>query len=191
MIDTNETMNFNIEGHIKIINLDDNSVIVNKRNAINYQNFAKIISTVLANSGNNGIHSMAFGNGGVNVDSLGVITYKPTKTAGTSGSLYNENYSKIVQNDPQTDAENNLSFVYVDGNNYSDVVITATLDYDEPANYPETDTTNNINDDYVFNEIGLKTLNDEYLTHIIFHPVLKSQNRKIQVIYTIRLTIGA
>jgi hypothetical protein len=191
MIDTNETMNFNIEGHIKIINLYDNSIIVNKRNAINYQNFAKIISAVLADSSDNGIHSMAFGNGGVNIDSLGVITYKPTKTAGSSGGLYNENYSKIIQNTPLIDAENNITYTYVDGNNYSDIIITATLDYDEPTDYPVTDATGNINDDYVFNEIGLKTINDDYLTHIIFHPVLKSQNRKIQVIYTIRLTIGA
>lgn len=192
MINDTENMNFNIEGHVKIVNLDNNSVILDKRNAVNYQNFAKIISQVLANSGSGaGIHSMAFGNGGVNIDSLGNITYKPTKTFGSTGSLYNETYSKIVQNEPVVDEFNNISYAYIDGNNYSDTIITATLDYSDPTGYPEFDTTDNIDGDYIFNEIALKTINDDYLTHIIFHPVLKSQNRRIQVIYTLRLTIGA
>ena len=192
MINDTENMSFSIEGHVKIVNLYNDSVILDKRNAINYQNFAKILSQVLANSSSGaGIHSMAFGNGGVEIDSLGNITYKPTKTVGSAGSLYNENYSKIVQNDPLVDEFNNISFSYIDGTNYADTIITATLDYSEPSGYPEFDTTESINDEYVFNEIALKTINDEYLTHIIFHPVLKSQNRRIQIVYTLRLTIGA
>jgi hypothetical protein len=41
--------------------------------------------------------------------------------------------------------------------------------------------------DYIFDELALYTANDDLLTHVIFHPVQKSANRKIQVIYTIRL----
>jgi hypothetical protein len=41
--------------------------------------------------------------------------------------------------------------------------------------------------DYVFDEIALYTANDDLLTHVVFHPVQKSANRKIQVLYTIRL----
>lgn len=190
-MDLTDNTKLNIEGHIKIIDPDSNYVIVDKRNAINNINFSVMIARVLANqNGLYGIHKMAFGNDGVSVGVLGELTYKTPKTNGILGSLYNETYQKTVQNDPANDPDNNIQYYHTIGNNYSDLVITATLGYSEPEGQPTDDQTASISDDYVFNEIGLKTEDNLYLTHVIFHPVLKSSNRKIKIIYTIRITIG-
>lgn len=180
------------EGHIKIIDATDDVVIVDKRNAINYPNFAKALTDILTNQSNlYAINKMAFGNDGVSVDALGEVTYKSPKTDGQNGGLYNETYEKIVNNSPDTDADNNIDSTYTTGNSFSDLIITATLDYDEPSGQPEFDESENVETDYTFNEIGLKTSEGEYLTHVIFHPVLKSQNRKIKIIYTIRIAVGS
>lgn len=191
-MDLIDNTKMNIEGHIKIIEEDTNTVLVDKRNAINYPNFSFMLTQVLSNqTGSYGIHSMAFGNDGVSVDSLGEVTYKAPKTNGTLGALYNETYEKNVQNTPLSDPDNNIQNFYTAGNTYSDLIITATLGYAEPVGQPTDDDTTSITNDYTFNEIALKTEDDLYLTHVIFHPVLKSSNRKIKVIYTIRITVGA
>lgn len=187
-----DNTNIKLEGHIKIINADDNTVIVDKRNAINYPNFAKAMTGVLTGQENiYAIDRMAFGNDGVSVDSLGEITYKPPKTDGQNGGLYNETYEKTVNNTPETDTDNNIESEYIIGNSFSDLVITSTLDYGEPNGQPEFDNSENVETDYTFNEIGIKSSDGEYLTHVIFHPVLKSQNRKIKIIYTIRIAVGS
>lgn len=184
--------NIQFEGHIRIIDVDDDIIIVDKRNAINYPNFAKALTDILTNQPNiYAINFMAFGNDGVSVDALGEVTYKTPKTDGQNGGLYNETYEKNVNNAPETDIDNNIDSTYIAGNSFSDLVITATLDYGEPSGQPEFDNSENVETDYTFNEIGLKSSTGEYLTHVIFHPVLKSQNRKIKIIYTIRIAVGS
>lgn len=191
-MDLADNTKMNVEGHIKIIDPDTGDIIVDKRNAINYINFSLMNVRSLANqkTGLYGIHKMAFGNDGVSVDPFGEITYKTPKTNGTLGSLYNQTYEKNIQNDPNSDSDNNIQYYHTTGNNFSDIVVTATLNYDEPQGQPTDDQTSSITNDFIFNEIALKTEDDLYLTHVIFHPVLKSSNRKIKIIYTIRITIG-
>lgn len=187
-----DSSNIRFEGHIKIIDVNDDIVIVDKRNAINYPNFAKALTDILTNQPNlYAINTMAFGNDGVSVDALGEVTYKTPKTDGQTGGLYNETYEKIVNNTPDIDIDNNIDSIYTTGNSFSDLVITATLDYDEPSGQPDFDNSENVETDYTFNEIGLKSSEGEYLTHVIFHPVSKSQNRKIKIIYTIRIAVGS
>ena len=49
---------------------------------------------------------------------------------------------------------------------------------------------------FIFNELGLKSKgiagrNSGYLlSHIVFHPVQKSANRVIQIIYTLRIRVN-
>ena len=91
---------------------------------------------------------------------------------------------------------------YTDGNSYTDIIITCTLNYDEPvasdtnfnlasADQKADDAT--IDGNFVFDELGLKSKSADgrnkglLLSHVVFHPVQKSANRKIQVLYTIKV----
>lgn len=180
-----------IEGHITIWDPDSGEVLVRRRNAINYENMSIAIASLLANeSGGTGTHDVAeirFGNGGTIIDGLGAVTYKATNTTSTTGALYNETYAQPVDETITGSADNSVEVAHTNGNLYSDVVITCTLDYGVPAGQDATDTSTNMNGSYVFDEIGVYTANEDMLTHVIFHPVQKSQNRKIQILYTIRI----
>ena len=194
-----EQTGMRVEGHIKIQDPDSGQVFVNKRNAINYENMSVAIAHLLANltdgdgSTGNSFHmlQLAYGNGGVNVDSLGIITYQATNTASATGQLYNETFSKAIASTSAADPENNMVVQHIGGNTYSDIVITSTLDYNEPSGQDALDNAVNLTGDYIFDELGIKTQAGTFLSHVIFHPVQKSANRKIQVIYTIRITAGS
>ena len=53
------------------------------------------------------------------------------------------------------------------------------------------DNSSSMTGDYIFDEIGLINEADKYISHIVFHPIQKSANRKIQVIYTLRIRAGS
>ena len=61
-------------GHIKIFDPETGEVIVDKRNAIHYENMSQALANSLANKSTGFVHEMAFGNGGTSVDPTGVIT---------------------------------------------------------------------------------------------------------------------
>jgi hypothetical protein len=71
------------------------------------------------------------------------------------------------------------------------VFITCLLDYGEPNGQSAFDNSNDNENSFVFDELGLKsyssTGNSKLLTHVIFHPVQKSLNRLIQIDYTVRI----
>ena len=75
---------------------------------------------------------------------------------------------------------------------YSDAVFTVVLDYNDPADAKLVDESTNSEDpsDYVFDEIALVTNNNNLLTHLIFHPIQKSKNRKLEIIYSLRIRAG-
>jgi len=72
---------------------------------------------------------------------------------------------------------------------YSDIVVTCTLDYNEPSDQTAFDTATSFADSYVFDEMALKTADDTMITHVIFHPINKSLNRIIEIIYTLRISM--
>lgn len=180
-----------IEGHVLIRDLHTGECILDKRNAINYENMAKAMASAVAYGSISAIQKMSFGSGGVTIDSLGSLIYKPTNTISTSAELYEEKYEKNVANDPTVDIDNNIYAVHENGNTYSDVIITATLGYNEPVGQDSQDDAVVLSGDFIFNEIGLKDSDGNLLTHIVFYPILKSANRKIQIVYTIRIMVGA
>ena len=194
-----ENQNTKVAGHIKILDPETGEVFVDKRNAINYENMSIALAYSLAGltdgDGTTGepysILQLGFGNGGVNVTGTGNLSYRATNTSTVSGQLYNQTYVKSVANSQTEDTENNIVISHVGGNNYSDIVITSTLGYNEPSDQDEFDTAVDNNGDYVFDELGIKLQTGEYISHVIFHPVQKSANRKIQVIYTVRITAGS
>ena len=183
-----------IQGHIKIHDPESDKVFVDKRNAIHYENMSVALAESVANQGQGFINSMSFGNGGTSVDPTGIITYLTPNSTGTNATLYNQTYTKIVDDrsvsnlDPQ---RNKIETRHVNGTNYTDVVVTCLLDYGEPNGQDATDTASASDSLYVFDELGLVSFassgTGKLLTHVVFHPVQKSLNRLIQIDYTVRV----
>lgn len=183
-----------VQGHIKIWYPETGEIAINKRNAIHYENMSVALAESIANSGQGFIYRMAFGNGGTTIDPTGIITYLTPNSTGTNASLYNETYSKVVDDRSVNNLDpirNKIETRHVTGTNYTDVFITCLLDYGEPTGQEAFDNTTNNNSDFVFDELGLQSFSADgtgkLLTHVIFHPVQKSLNRLIQVDYTVRI----
>jgi hypothetical protein len=185
----------NIRGFLKIYDPVTGEVFVEKNNAIHYENISICMANTLADRNKGYIYKMAFGNGGSAVDPTGVITYLPPNTTGQNASLYNETYSKVVDDNSAAnpDPSNNyLTVLHTSGQVYTDIVTTCLLDYGEPAGQQAFDNSTNFNGEYVFDELGLQCWNGSatnllLITHVIFHPVQKSLNRQIQIDYTLRI----
>jgi len=183
-----------LQGHIKIHDPKTGEVIIDKRNAIHYENMSIALAESLSNSGEGWIHEMSFGNGGTSVDPTGVITYLTPNSTGVNASLYNQTYTKVVDDrsvnniDP---ARNKTEIRHVSGTNYTDILVTCLLDYGEPSGQDAFDTASNAENLFVFDELGLRSYDSDgsgrLLTHVIFHPVQKSLNRLIQIDYTVRI----
>ena len=98
---------------------------------------------------------------------------------------------------------------------YTDIKVTCTLDFGEPSTQQDFDNSTGVDalNDFVFDELGLFSLDPStgneivgdatasgthtdfaskcyMLTHVIFHPVQKSLNRIIEVVYTLRIQMS-
>jgi hypothetical protein len=82
------------------------------------------------------------------------------------------------------------------GLKYTDIVVGCLLDYGEPSGQAVFDNSQNLNGDFVFDELGLfgyvpgangLGAGLPLLTHVIFSPVQKALNRLIQIEYTVRV----
>ena len=184
-----------IEGFVKIHDPKTGEVLVDKKNAIHYENISIAMAQTLSNRNIGYIYQMAFGNGGSAVDPTGVITYLPPNTTGQNATLYNETYAKVVDDNSAADTDpssNYMTVLHTAGTVYTDILVTCLLDYGEPPGQQVFDNSTNFNGEYVFDELGLKVWNGavdnlRLITHVIFHPVQKSLNRQIQIDYTLRI----
>jgi hypothetical protein len=191
--------NLQIEGYVKIIDPVTHTVLVNKKNSIHYENFSKALARSICagplnatdvESASGFIKSMTFGNGGTDVSPTGVITYKTPNYIGSSATLYNSTYTKVVNQNFSNNVDptkTNLTVNHLVGKAYTDILVTCLLNYAEPSGQQNFDNTTDFNDEYVFDELGLQSAGGELLTHVIFHPVQKSLNRLIQIEYTVRI----
>ena len=207
-----DNVNLSIEGHVKIWDPNTQEVFVDKRNAINAETMSIVAAHMLKGNNNSYIYEMHFGNGGAVIDETGNITYRDVPLnleAGTLAGLYNPTFYKNI--DPAATEtvnplpeRNKIEISHVDGLKYTDLVITCTLEQDEPSlSSPgnlvqvQQDVLDNATDftgEFVFNELGLKSKGtgptpSYLLSQIVFHPVQKAANRVIQVVYTLRLRI--
>ena len=183
-----------LEGHVKIHDPKSGEVLLNKRNAIHYENMSIALAESLSNAGQGWVHEMSFGNGGTSLDPTGIITYLTPNSTGTNASLYNQTFQKVVDDrsvnntDP---ARNKIDIRHVSGTNYTDILVTCLLDYGEPNGQDAFDTASSTESLYVFDELGLRGYNPDgtgrLLTHVIFHPIQKSLNRLVQIDYTVRV----
>ena len=190
----NETAGWHFEGHIKIFDPETGEVFQDKRNAIHYENMSVAMVNALSNQGQGWIYQMAFGSGGTTVDPTGLITYLTPNTIGVNTGLYNQTYAKIVDQNATENVDptrNKMEIRHVSGATYSDIVISCLLDYGEPVGQQAFDNSQDMDSNFVFDELGLKSYNPsgtgKLLTHVVFHPVQKSLNRLLQVDYTIRI----
>lgn len=136
-----------------------------------------------------------------------------------NAQLYNTTYVQRMSNNAN-DIELDSGDVSVPGGNtlnFEDIVCQVELVQGFPSDQLAIDSAtgstgvngagNLIDDDtvtYVFNELGLYVggatdttvenfLNDattEMITHVIFHPVQKAQNRVLEITYTLRIQMG-
>ena len=190
----NETGGFHFEGHIKIFDPESGEVFQDKRNAIHYENMSVAMVQALSNQGLGTIYEMAFGSGGTSVDPTGLITYLTPNTVGINSSLYNQTYTKTVDQNAIANSDptrNKMEVRHISGATYSDIIISCLLDYGEPDDQEAFDNSVNLDGNFVFDELGIKSYNPagagKLLTHVILHPVHKSLNRLLQIDYTVRI----
>jgi hypothetical protein len=188
-----------IEGFLKVYDPNDGEVFFDGHNAIHYENISVAIADSLSSRGQGSIFKIALGNGGSSVDQTGIITYLPTNTIGQNASLYNQTYTKIIDDTSilnDNPIRNKMSVNHTTGKVYTDIIVQCLLDYGEPSGQLAFDNGTQMESSYVFDELGLlanygtdDTGNEltKLLTHVIFHPVQKSLNRQIQVDYTVRI----
>ena len=192
-------LSYKIEGFLKIYDPNDGETFVDKKNAINYETMSIAIADTLSSRGYGEIYEMAFGNGGASVSDTGVITYLPPNVTGQNAALYNQTYTKIVDDtsvfnlDP---TRNKMTVSHTTGKYYTDILVQCLLDYGEPAGQAAFDNSTQTDSSYIFDELGLLanygtdssgSVITRLLTHVIFHPVQKSLNRQIQIDYTVRI----
>ena len=169
-----------LQGHIKISDPESGEVIVNKRNAIHYENMSISLAESIGNGGTGWIYEMSLGNGGTSVDPTGIITYLTPNSTGTNASLYNQTYSKVVDDRSVNNLDpvrNKIETRHVSGTNYTDILVSCLLDYGEPNGQDAFDTATDENSSFIFDELGLRAYSTSgtgrLLTHVIFHPVQK------------------
>ena len=183
-----------VQGHIKIFDPDTSEIYIDKRNAIHYENMSIALAESLSNAGEGFIYEMSLGNGGTSIDPTGIITYLTPNSTGTNANLYNQTYTKVVDDRSVNNLDptrNKIETRHVSGTNYTDILVSCLLDYGEPNGQQAFDTAASQNESYVFDELGLTGYSPNgtgrLLTHVIFHPVQKSLNRLIQIDYTVRV----
>lgn len=182
-------------GHVLIRDTTTGEVLVDKFNAIHFENMSIALAMSLADRSTGQLHEMVFGNGASTVSGTGAVTYFPPNVTGQSAQLYNQTYRKVVDDMSPLNvntADNNLRIQHAQATTYSDIVITCTLEASEPSGQLAFDNTTNTEGTFVFDELGLKSFaaiegTGMLLSHVIFHPVQKSLNRVIEIVYTIRI----
>lgn len=184
-----------VTGHVLIRDKVTNEILLDKFNAIHPENMSVALAKSLANKPDGHIAEMHFGNGAATVSGTGVITYLPPNVTGSTADLYNPTYYKNVDDTSSLNTDPIKNYMQINhtlNTTYTDIVITCTLDFGEPVAQDAFDTATALGDNYIFNELGLKTFNSTpgtglLITHVVFSPIQKSLNRIIEVVYTLRI----
>lgn len=196
-----ENMIHSVVGHLKIRDTHTNEMLVDKQNAVHFGNMSWAVSQALAGFDEGHITHMVFGSGGTSIDSSGNIVYRSPNTSNTqdpSAQPYQPTYWKAFG------AGGATIDVVLGTSNFSDLRTNVPLGFGEPVGQDAQDQAIVTNDTYVFDEIALYTSvggtlgtpptfepgAGRMLTHVIFHPVQKANNRELEVEYTIRVQMG-
>lgn len=195
-------------------------ILIDKDNAVHYGNISTAIAKAMSGDNDSFVTYMAFGNGGVIIDSAGNIIYRKPNTSvnkNTNDQLYNTTFVHEMSNNDSNVADPDVDVPGGNTKNFEDLVCTVTLGPNVPNGQQNIDYSTGINNqnstdtstNYVFNELALYTgpkgggdivgdpvlgfVNSEdniLITHVIFHPVQKSENRTLEITYTLRIQMG-
>jgi hypothetical protein len=187
--------NLQMQGFFKIFYPDNGEVLVETTNAIHYENISEALALSLSNRETGFLHEMHFGNGGTSVDPTGVIAYLPPNITGQNADLYNPTFFKVVNDLSSLNTDltrNKLDVRHTAEKVYTDILVTCLLDFGEPSGQAAFDNSENLDGEFVFDELGLKAWNGvqgtgKLLTHAVFHPAQKALNRLLQIDYTLRI----
>lgn len=184
-----------MQGFIKAFYPDNDEILFEVTNAIHYENISEALALSLANRTTGFVHEMHFGNGGTSVDPTGVIAYLPPNSTGQNADLYNPTFFKVVDDNSTLNLDptrNKMEVRHTAESVFTDILVTALLDFGEPAGQAAFDNSENLDGTFVFDELGLKAWNGvegtgRLLSHAVFHPAQKSLNRLLQIDYTLRI----
>jgi len=184
-----------MSGHIHAFYPDNGETLLDVTNGIHFENISEAQAQSLANRDIGFIHEMHFGNGGTSVDPTGVIAYLPPNITGQNADLYNPTFFKVVNDTSSLNLDptrNKLEVRHTPEAIFTDILVTTLLDFGEPAGQAAFDNSENLDGEFVFDELGLKAWNGvvgtgKLLTHAVFHPAQKSLNRLLQIDYTLRI----
>ena len=190
---TSSNISIKVHGHVLIQDKETNEVLLDKDNAVHIKNMAIAFARGLANDPNFQIFTIKLGNGGSSIDGMNQITYQAPNVTGSTADLYNPTYSEIVDDaHVGTPAENSVTYQESPTNSTTIVICSATIASGEPSGQDISDSPPNPNPDaqYAFDELGLFTNDNKLLTHIIFSPILKTQNREMVITYTLTISVS-
>ena len=200
MTQLNEEFRISLEGHLKIVEYDDDRnvgypergrVLLDKRNAIHNEHARILIARAIRDQPNGTIYRMYFGTGGATIDPLGNIVYAVPNTTGAA-DLNTPVYFEVVDANEGAPDGNMMAVRHINGTLFRDVEIRCVLGKNEPfgqAAFDNLNTTNLNASEFVFDEIGLKTQDRLLITHVVFRPIEKTANRIIEIVYTLRVRI--
>jgi hypothetical protein len=186
-------VNTHIKGHVLIKDRLSGVVLLDKFNAVHNKNMAIAIARGLANDVNHQIFRVKLGNGGSSIDGLNQITYQAPNVTGASADLYNTTYNEVIdEGTAGTPAENSVTYQSSPTDTTTIVICTATISAGEPAGQDVSDSPPNPDPEtqFAFDELGLFTADNKLLTHIIFSPILKTQNRELVITYTLTISVS-
>ena len=189
-----------IEGFVKIADItdpDNHQLLVDKKNQIHFENMSIALAKSLAHRPDGHLHEMHFGNGASTVSGIGTISYLPPNIEGQNSDLYNPTFFKVIDDQSPLNNvpdSNNIAVRHSNNNLFSDIIVTSTLDFGEPVGQEAFDTATSTEQQFIFDELGLRTFAGSpgagiLVSHVIFSPVQKSLNRQLEIIYTIRISM--
>ena len=182
-----DTVRVKAQGHLRITEKETGKILFDCHNDINPENMSYAIALSLFGKKDGFIQYMAFGNGGARATSSNKYIYSVPQTVGRAASLYNE-IIKINLENP--DEDNYMVVTHATGNEYSDIMVRATLKKDELNGVlGSVGNNNSIVTEQSFSEIGLIAGDGSLLTHLCFSPVFKSDQASLIFDYLLRISI--
>ena len=186
---TQDVIKVKAQGHLRITEKETGKVLFDCHNDINPENMSYAIARALCGKREGFIKYMAFGNGGARATSSNKYIYSVPQTVGRAASLYNE-ITACRRDLENPDEDNYMVVTHATGNEYSDIMVRATLKKDELNGVlGSVGNNNSIVSEQSFSEIGLIAGDNSLLTHLCFSPVFKSDQASLIFDYLLRISI--